>query len=245
MIFQFSIKLVQSIEQAVVGELPRQLSLHGHFFTRLLYIGYFLRRAAFYPIKILFRGFGLWSKDVKKLFIFYVLSSIVILWLVTHLIETDAGFLASYLFPLIIIVPLLLTIFPAPSAFCSYEISSALITLVTKELSEAAINQAEIVAIVRANVQLFEKRVKSRIIALRGVLALFWAGFIYFCAKSLEVTVTGHRLLMTDVLEFIGLGLVALVSYVLIESYAKTNDLIFKAIEFGCNEHESILRYKK
>lgn len=206
----------------------------------------FFRRELFYPVKLLIKGFDVFSRDIIKFSILVFFGLIAMTWITLELTKADAGALALFVYPFVFLLPLVVSMFSAPSSYSFCGVKDDHLNLVFARLANSGVRNIEQLAPVKSNILQFESRVRVRIIGLRAFMVLCWTGFVYLYSEFNNIIIeSGHMASMADVsfasfilfASFLGvLGL-----YLAIESYSKANTLLFRAALFGCNEYEYAL----
>ena len=94
---------------------------------------------------------------------------------------TDLELFKEYLLGVVTVIPAFLSVFSSPSSYVS-EVKCNHLSRVTKCLKKAGIGTKEMLQPIKANIEVLEKRIKSKILSLRGIVALVWA--LIFCDFS-------------------------------------------------------------
>lgn len=134
-----------------------------------------------------------------------------------------------------IVISVLISVFAPPSAYCASAVKPDHIKTVCTLLHESNITSLEQLAPIRSNISIFERRIQQRLLCLRGVLALIWAGYLFGLSKLDLFTPKQEA---SDITFLVLSAFAILGLYLTIESYSKTQTLIFRSMQFGCNEYE-------
>ncbi|MGS0724585.1 hypothetical protein ACVBKF_00235 [Shewanella sp. 0m-11] len=196
-------------------------------------------RLFIYPFRILQIGFHLFTLDmIKAVSIFSFMTLPIILQ--NEFPQLDPALALSIVYSCIVF-SILVSAFAPPSSFCTSGVKLEHINDVASLLCKENISSFEVLAPIKNNISLFESRVQQRIMFLRGFLALIWAGYLFIISK-LDLEVLSKKAEVADIL-FITISLlIILFLYMIIEAYSKTKTLIFRTIQFGCNEFEYSLQ---
>jgi hypothetical protein len=223
-IYESSQKLIKKIESRICDSSQEQ-NIVIDFFEREL----------FFPLRLLSKGFSLWYRDFLKFTILYILFLILFIWFYAQLKGTQGSdLLIQALYWMTIFVPAVLSMFATPSSYCFYGANRKLVEDISYSLGREIKNSSSQAKAISEIIKLFEKRVEIRIITFRALLAIYW-GFIAYYFN----TITQKYTALQQQAEYKSLSLLVLgffFLYVIVESYAKVNDLIFKTAQFACAE---------
>jgi len=204
------------------------------FVIKLYQLLDFLKRESIYPFKLLMVGFALWCRDFFKFLIFSLVASVIIILLLSELDKIEAIVMGSLLVPLSIIIPIVITIFSAPSSFSFCGIKKIHVDSIKKTLSNANIKNISQITLIKDNILIFEKRALARIIANRVFLAFCWGNVLTLYLHFNKLDFGDEQSNQFLVVSYA----VLLALYILIECYSKVVTLIFRAAYVGCNEYE-------
>lgn len=221
--------IVTEVERIIVGKQPAHKLID------------FFRRELVYPFKLLFRGWLIWYRDFVKFSFLSLISMLFIIWFSSRLPQESASIFINFFVPLVWLISLVASMFSAPTSFGFCGVKNDHIDPVVDILRKKAVTTKQLSAI-QGNIDLFEKRVKTRVVGLRAVLILCWSGFIYLFSSFTTSIVDLKNL--PPIADFFPLGIslfLVLALYVAIESYAKINTLIFGSSQIGCNEYSFIV----
>lgn len=154
---------------------------------------------------------------------------------VTSFLPTTYRQISESLWLLAISVTSFLLIFPAPSTYCSVGINGKhVVTVADKFLAweERSAKQVELIA---KNVKLFEERAQRRLTIFRWILAAAWASVSPFTGELIKAVTASPPKSIDWVPLIPSLEILAL-CFLCVETYARGVDIVFRSIEFGCNE---------
>jgi len=231
MAFEVSKSIILDLERMVAKEQPS-------IFTAFE----FFRREVFYPVKLLIRGFDVFSRDIIKFSVLALVGLIAMTWLTVELTQAGGGVLAQYIFPFAFFLPLIVSMFSAPSSYSFCGVKNDHLRLVFARLAKAGVSNTDQLAPIKSNIQQFENRVKVRVISLRVFMAFCWTGFAYLYSEFNKLILNSGRTPSMEDLSQISFALLGVLGlYVAIESYSKANAMIFREALIGCNEYEYVL----
>lgn len=231
MVYQLVTTIIKELERVIVKDSPAIFKFMD-----------FLKREIFYPVKLLSVGFSLWYRDIAKFSLLSIFALLFATWMSSKFSEVGATALVPYLLPFSILIPVVISMFSAPSSYTFCGIKGIHLDVVTGILRNANIQSPEQIKPLKDSLQAFEKRTQVRIIGLRLFMALCWSGCIYLYSEFNKLAqLTQKSPSLPDVYFLLFSFLAILVLYVAIESYSKVATLIFRAAYVGCNEHEFIL----
>ncbi|MDT8896049.1 hypothetical protein RSO41_15475 [Halomonas sp. I1] len=234
MVFDLSKKVVSDLEAFVVKEPQSRVKALN-----------FIKREFLYPWKLLCRGVEIFLRDFYKfslvgffLFVFFTLVS-------AELAKNDAEILVGLVYPFFLMIPLLVSMFSAPSSYSFCGVKDSHVKVVVDCLASSKVSSLEQVALVRSNIGLFEQRAKVRIFSLRAFMLLCWTGFVYLYTEVVKASVDSESLpVLGDIMFLSVFFLFVALLYMSIESYSKVNTLLFRSALLGCNEYEFMLTAK-
>lgn len=237
MAFAVSKNLIEEVENKIFIEslftLKSDITIDNIMIMKMLNFLHSTIRLILYPFRILQIGFSLFTTDLTKTIgVFLLLATPLILLIESPKLDPTIALLVFYgsLF-----FSILISVFSPPSSYCASGVEQEHIETITTLLHKKQISALEQLVPIRNNIQFFETRVQQKIVFLRGFLALMWTGFIYFITQHDFQPANPDK----EVFISIGVSLLAiLLLYIIIEAYSKTKALIFRSIQFGCNEYE-------
>jgi hypothetical protein len=223
-IFAEAFTLVKSIEVHLVSETESKIRLFGY-----------LKRLIWLPAKFLKMGMGEKTKGASVWaflsFAFMMLGA----WLVNNsgLAKTEA---ASMIMLASTIAPMFLVIFALPSMYGDSGVSPTTVQFVVDLLHVRGFSCAKDVELLKKSVKPFEERARSRVSALKWLVGLLWAGFIYAFSKGIEASMSTPSAFMSYVFTSVWLFMGVIFAYLCVWGYEASLDKLFRAIEFGCND---------
>jgi hypothetical protein len=231
MSYEVAKSIVSGIEQLVIHEKSLELKLFDG-----------LKRETIYPIKLLFKGCKIWYRDFAKFSLLSFLMLIFVTWFSIQLSKGGGAALVPLILPLVILVPMVLSMFSIPTTYSFCGVKHEYIELVVHILRKTKVRNNEQLSPIKSNIDAFENRVKTRIISLRMFMALCWTGFIYMYSEFTKIIIETKKLPTPDDVVPLSLILLSvLFLYISVESYSKANILIFRSAQLGCNEYEFII----
>lgn len=230
--FETSKRVVEAIEKQIFGQSEQMNQAIS-----------FLMREVLYPIKFLRKGFDLWYRDFLKFTLLCIFIMLLLFWTFDNIFQVENAIIV--VIPIAFFVSMILSMFSAPSSFSFCGVKKDHIQTVVELLTHSEIASVEQIDKVADNISLYEKRVKVRVVSLRGFLGLCWAGVFYLFSISFAQAIKAKSFLLMPDMEFLSFLLFALsVLYVCVESYSKINTLIFRSALLGCNEYYILLSRK-
>lgn len=154
-------------------------------------------------------------------------------------LSSDIPLFSSQYFVTVIGISIFPLLFSSPSAYCHFGVTVDHVEKVVEILKNKGVFSGKSLTSIKNNIEIFENRVKQRILFLRSILALWWAVFLFLTTKYADKFFMEKA---QDAPIEIGGGVLfvffLLLGYVTIESYSKGSSLLFKTILFGLNELE-------
>jgi flagellar biosynthesis regulator FlaF len=159
------------------------------------------------------------------------------LWLVkdsSGVAKTEA---ANFVLLVSVIVPTFLVVFALPSIYGDSGVAPKTVQLIAEYLCARGFSCAKDVELLKQSVKPLEERARSRVGALKWLVGLLWAGFIYIFSKGFDnaSTITQAEL-MSNMFMSIGLFVGAIAAYLCVWGYEAALDKLFRAIDFGIND---------
>lgn len=221
-IYTISIDIVKEVEAFIVANrtIPK-------------FLDWPIRRIAF-PLGLVVVGGSLNFKVSLKLFFMCLLLALFGFGFTSEVILfSSSNFTAAIGFSVFVLL------FPTPSAYCNYGVDDYHVNKVIEILKSKRLVAKGSLQTVRKNVEIFETRVRHRVVFLRSFLALLWAVFLFVSAKVLDKIIEKNAQdSPIDLGGFLFFLFFLFLAYVAIESYSKGSSLLFKSIQFGLNEFE-------
>ncbi|WP_156820281.1 hypothetical protein [Synechococcus sp. PCC 7336] len=241
MAYRITQKILSAIEREITGDTP--VRYNSIEFLKIEYI---------YPIKLLCAGLDVIGKGYMKFNLTSFLG-LCLLALVFSRYEPTAskdiytGFVIQPLLILFgLILPFLVSVFSTLTSRIFSKRQKKCVDCVVHILNRENTSVDQLKQ-VRANIEEIERRIfKPLSIALRTFLAIFWTGLVYIFSNSIQPYLIEERIQnwleysnLKSVVLSISFGFIAISTlYLLIESYLRINDMIFRSAQLGCNEYE-------
>jgi hypothetical protein len=224
-IFSESNTIVKAVEAHLVSETESAIPVFGY-----------CKRIIWLPTKFLKVGI---DEKLKGAVIWIFLSfSLMMLgrWFVR-----DAGITKTEISNAIALVAmfasLLLVTFAMPSIYGHSGVSQKSVEFVVKHLQTRGFASAKDIDLLKKTTKSFEDRCRSRVNALKWLVGLLWAGFIYTFSKGFEHTMTNPSEIMSYGFVSASLLMGVTIAYLCVWGYDAALDKLFRAIEFGCNDY--------
>jgi hypothetical protein len=223
-IFAEALTLVKSVEVHLVSETESEIRLFGY-----------LKRLIWLPAKFLKMGMGEKTKGASiwafLSFAFMMLGA----WMVNNsgIAKTEA---ANMIMLVSMIAPMFLVAFALPSMYGDSGVSLKTVQFVVELLHARGFSGAKDVELLKKSVKPFEERARSRISALKWLVGLLWAGFMYAFSKGIEISMSTPSVFMSYVFMSTWLFMGVIFAYLCVWGYEASLDKLFRAIEFGCND---------
>lgn len=184
-----------------------------------------------YPINHLCVGFQIGLNDFLKFSVVYIGLFLFVVFFSKNLPNTDKDVFLKSIYPIIFLIPLLVSIFPIPSTNGFYGVKTKGISTIKKFLNIINIDSVDELVIIRENVEIFDTKQKRRVIFLKGALTLAFAVYVYFGKILFEQFLKEkNQQTFNDIIELSVYPLFVLLFAIAVESYNITNNLIFKTI---------------
>lgn len=231
--FNTSQKILKEMECHIIGE----IYTNDNWLSRIIGT---LKSVFIYPLKLLKVGLehGLIKDASKFSFISFVIMFVIALLIKDQDLGVKNLFFEYMFFPLAIILPFLLTLFPIPSSLASHNVSIDHINFVVSLLQNNGLVREETIEIFRRNIKAFEQRIVRRINILRAGLALLWTYYLYLYNSFIKASPTLDYQSILNAMESLSFFILFILAYfILLDSYRKANNIIYRSLEFGANEH--------
>ena len=236
-LFNISHNLLKNMECHVVSDSYKEVDFMSRF-------SWLIKSTFVYPLKLLKVGLenGLF-KDILKFSFISFLAMLTIVFLAGKVNEELKIVLMDYaFFSLVVIFPLLITLFPLPSSLAFHGVNEKQVNFVVEFLNKNNIRTIGEVDLLLKNINSFEEGVLKRINVFRVGLAIIWAFYVYVLNKVVDsaVVVDPHSFL--DAMMFSSYWYIFIILYyALMDSYRRYNDIIYRGLEFGLNEYSYTL----
>lgn len=194
----------------------------------------YLQRLVWFPLKFLRMGIAEKTKSMSLWAFIAFIFMVVGAWVVnnTGIARTEA---ANIVMLASMIIPAFLVLFALPSFYGHSGVTEATVDFVTQHLSSSGFKNTKEVELLKKSIKPIEDRSRNRVTALKWVVGLLWAGFIYAFSKGLESSQATPAALVSYTLTSAGLLVAVFAAYLVVWGYEASLDKLFRAIEFGCN----------
>ena len=110
------------------------------------------------------------------------------------------------------------------------------VQFVVKHLYEREFSRTKDVELLRNSIKPFEERARSRVSALKWLVGLLWAGFVYVFSRGIDpfMSTPSEYISYAFMSAWLFMGVIA--AYLCVWGYEAALDKLFRAIEFGCND---------
>lgn len=223
-IFTETLCLLKSVEVYLVSE----VSYKVRFFE-------YLQRLVFIPVKFLKMGAGEKMKGTSLWSVLTLISLTGGLWITNSLgiSRTEAG---NFVFLLSVVAPMFLVVFALPSMFGQSGVSLIDVQFVVEHLRTRGFGNLKDIDLLKSSVKIFEVRVRTRVSALKWLVGILWAIYIYVLTKGIDTPMSDSSLYISNLYTSAGLLILVIMAYVLVWGYEAGIDKLFRTIEFGCND---------
>lgn len=224
--FAEALTLVEAVEAHLVGETVSEIRLFSY-----------IKRLVWLPTKFLGMGMREKTKGATVWTILAVAFMMLGLWLVENssgVAKTEA---VNFVLLVSVIVPTFLVVFALPSIYGDSGVSPKTVQFIAEYLCARGFSCAKDVELLKQSVKPFAERARSRVGALKWLVGLLWARFIYIFSKGIDnaSTITQAEL-MSYIFMSTGLIVGALAAYLCVWGYEAALDKLFRAIDFGIND---------
>jgi hypothetical protein len=233
MVFEQSVELLKRMEAHVLRVPYTQ--------NRIVYL---IQKLFLYPVKYLKVGFdnGI-SLDLGKFTFLSFAAMLLLAFLVKDLDPILKGQAVSLLLlPVVFFVPLVFTLFPMPSSLATYKVSVAHVGAVIELANNLKVTSVDQLKAISKNISIFEESTKNRTNVLRAIMALLWSFGVYQFNELVKAGPSLTFSVLFQAMDSLSLYFFfVLVMFVLLDSYKKANQIIFKGLAFGLTECECSL----
>jgi hypothetical protein len=194
------------------------------------------KRLTWLPAKFLWMG--IWE-IIRRFIDLRVYALVVIVVMTFTFIATSSsipsnvpGLNVNFVLGAVFILSMFSIVFSMPSICGTSGVLPKSVEFVVTYLKSQGFTNEKEVELLKKSVKQFEDRTRSRVIALKWVVGLIWAGFIYTIPKDgVFAMATPVQIGNASTLLLIGIP-----SYFCVWGYEAALDKLFRAIEFGCND---------
>lgn len=224
-VFTQANELIRKVEAHLVKEQDNTIPIYGS-----------VKRIIWLPIKFLkmgvdekFRGAFSWS---ILSFLFMMLGN----WLIqkSNIAQTE---LANIVLLGAMVMPLFLVTFAMPSTYGHSYVSKKAIDLVMEYLHDLNISTTRDIDLLQKSLQKFEARCQARVNALKWLVGLLWAGFIYAYSKAVDMAVADPSSTVPMAFDLAIFLLSISGGYLCVWGYDAALNRLFRTIDFGCHDY--------
>ena len=194
----------------------------------------YFQRLIVFPAKFLRLGVRERTRDTTVLGMLSLVLLVLSAWLIGRAGVIGTNIASSFII-VSVVAPAIICVFAMPSMYGDSGVSEPTVQFVAEFLRSRGLNSAS-VDLLKKSVKPFEDRARSRVTALKWLVGLLWAGFLYTYTKGIEQAMTNPAALLPTVFISAAILLGVLVSFVCVWGYEASIDKLFRAIEFGCND---------
>jgi hypothetical protein len=227
-IFTEASQLVEVIEAQVIGEKDSP-SPELNLAKRLVWL----------PAKFLWMGIWEIIRSFSDGRIYGLVVFVVIPFIATSsiILSNIPGLNADFVIGAVFILSVFSIVFSMPSICGTSGVLPKIVEFVVTYLKSRGFTNEKEIELLKKSVKQFEDRVRSRVTALKWIVSLIWAGFIYIFIKGVEHSMSNPSAqpTQTDIMSAWLLILLVL-AYFCVWGYEAALDKLFRAIEFGCND---------
>lgn len=195
----------------------------------------YLQRLVWFPLRFLgmgcsekFKSIGTW---VVITYSFMVLGTLILSN--AGMARTDYSYFVAIG---IFVIPLIIVVFSMPSIYGTSGVNVGAVVFVHHFLRGGGITSSKEVELLKKSVKPFEDKARSRVTALKWVVGLIWACFLYTFAKTIDTDRASSAIHPPDITVTVVMFLAVVVGYFVVWGYEASLDILFRAIEFGCND---------
>ncbi|KQV44730.1 MULTISPECIES: hypothetical protein [unclassified Duganella] len=136
----------------------------------------------------------------------------------------------------LMLAPALLVLFSLPSFYAHSGVTPDAVNFVVDFLGKNGFQSEKEVELLKKSIKPIEERSRNRVTALKWIVGLIWASFIYTFSKVLEPSQSTMAGIASSLWTLAIMALTLIAAYLLVWGYEAALDKLFKAVEFGCND---------
>lgn len=194
----------------------------------------YIRRHVSYPITMVLKGMDFVMKEFMTSFIVYFVMMFGLVFVLKNSASADATVITNFLFPFIISLPLFVVLFFPPTIYCHSRVKVKLVQNLIKELKENEYDSNGFLKLL----DIFKLRAQKRVLFLKRLYALLWAGFVYILKDSNNLGIELLSKSNSEIMSLIGYFSILVLGLLAIEAYSKSTDIIFTSVEIALIEVE-------
>ena len=219
-----SLSIVMAVEAYLIGEKLNQFKIIS-----------FLQRLIWFPLKFLKIGV---SEITKGIFTYSWITFaflFLVFWIVSisGVAKTE---LATVILLFVEIVPIFLVVFAMPSTYAHSGVDEQSVSFVKQHLYNRGFSTETQIDILKKSLKPIEDRAREKVIALKRLVGLVWAGFVYNSSKIQEITNFTKQEILNQLSIFTAFFIALLPTYIAVWGYEAALDKLFRSIEFGSND---------
>lgn len=198
-----------------------------------------IRREIIHPFFYVMEGGVILLDTVKKIALYFTIFYVVGIWL-SWITDNLSKAPSTALF-LSFLGASIIGLFALPSTYTDHKFPEKFISRLTKIVAGLIDSTTELEGL-RANLEIMENRAAQRVKALRFTLAGIWAIFLFGFSQSLglmtKIVPNEHftSILGNTLGVFLVAAILGLLPLLAINCYQLANELVFKGLQFACNE---------
>ncbi|MDO5639195.1 MAG: hypothetical protein Q4G28_04935 [Neisseria sp.] len=189
-----------------------------------------IKKVIWLPIKFLKMGINIKLNTT----IIWIVFSMIFMWLGIQFAASLPAELSEIKNMVLLFssaFPIFLLAFPLPSIYGNDDISEKDIEIALNHLKKRNFSDTEMTYL-KESVSLFESRTQSKIKALKWVVGLFWAGYLYMSSYAITNKIFSFDYLM----ELSVILLITVFAYLAVWSYEAAINKLFRIIDFSCHD---------
>jgi len=240
-IFTLTEKILQNNEMKILNYKDKQFIPEIPFINNVLNkIFYLINKYITYPFKYLLLG----AKDFfKPFFIWSIISFIFLIIFSTFIPQTNnisQGFI-SFVLNIILVIPMFLVVFSVPTTYAFYGLNNNKVMDITHDLIHLEIHNKITVEYIEKNLEKIYLRVMARYTTYKWIIGSIWFISVYFITTNMRIGLKipdtpWIKILQDSITSFSFLLMFTLFAVLILTSYKRASDILFKSIEFSLIE---------
>jgi hypothetical protein len=230
-----SLSIIMEVEAHLIGEKLNQYKILSY-----------LQRLIWFPLKFLKIGISEKAKGIST-YTFIAFAFLVLVGFIVSNSELAKTEFASILLLFAEIVPIFLVVFAMPSTYAHSGIDEHSVSFVKQYLFSRGFSTETQIDILKKSLKPIEDKSRERVVALKWLVGLVWAGFIYNLSKESNLSKLTQSEILAQMKISVGLAFALIAAYFCVWGYEASLDKLFRTIEFGSNDfvHENYLTQSK
>ena len=240
-IFTLTEKILENQEMKILKYNNKQIIPEIPFLNNFLNkIFYLIGKYIIYPFKYLSVG----AKDFFKPFLIWSMLSFIFLFMfslfIQHPNNLSQGF-NSFILNIILVIPMFLVIFSVPTTYAFYGLDNKTIMEITNDFRCLNLNNKITIEYIEKNLEKVYSRVIARYTAYKWIIGSIWFISVYFITMEMRIGLKipeapWMKVLQDSITSFSFLLLFTLFAILILTSYRRASDILFKSIEFSLIE---------